>query len=196
MSIIVLSKWTGSGTNSDPYRFELHDVYPGLGWTQLDAGRYSATARSPVRVDTPPPALASDGRFPQLPNGWPCSLGDYQQAMLAAIDLQRAALLRAGFTYKPGGGSTAYGFSLDPTSLPIWQGLFAAALAGLLSYPQTVGTVDHQLASLASAADLQGFYAAGLTRAQTILTAAVQLKAQVMAATTATDLDAIVDART
>jgi hypothetical protein len=168
----------------------LPDLYPSASWgyadTQVTRPRLALAVYGPADVLA---ALAGDWRFPALP-GYPYSVADYRAALIAAIDLHTLALMAQGFTW--GGGT----FALDQGSLPIWQGMLTATQANLLTYPVPVGTVDHQLVNLTGAADVSGFYAAGIGRAQAILIKGAQLKAQIAAAQTVAALDAVTDTRT
>jgi hypothetical protein len=116
-----------------------------------------------------------------------------KQAACAAIDAKTQALLAAGFAYTPSGQSQSYQFGLDQASCVDWTGMMIGA-AGL-TYPFSIHTVANEPAQLASAADVQGFYAAGLARAAAIKQGGLALKQQVLAATSAAAVAAITDTR-
>jgi hypothetical protein len=111
----------------------------------------------------------------------------YQRAALAAIDARTAELLADGWTY------AGKQFALDPASATIWLGVMVSAAA--LTYPLEIGCVDHSTYNLTGTGDVQAWYAAGVTRMQTIQTGGVNLKAAIAAATTQAGVDAVIDNR-
>ncbi len=122
------------------------------------------------------------------------SLAQAQDNAVAAIDARTAALLAAGFAYTPQGQSTAYNFGLDAASVLNWHGMAIAQAS--LTYPFAIAAVDGTVVNLASQADLQEWYAAGVMRSAAIQQGGIALKAQVAAATTVDQVAAIQDTRT
>jgi hypothetical protein len=115
-----------------------------------------------------------------------------QTVALAAIDAKTQSLLAAGFSYTNSGGTGT--FDVTPPSQTIWLGLMLSA--AMQTYPLAIGTTANTLFNLLSAADVQAWYAAGVTRVQTIMSGGVSLKAQIQAATSVADVQAIQDNRT
>lgn len=106
----------------------------------------------------------------------------------AAIDAKTAVLLAAGFAYD------GRNFGLDPASVLNWHGVMLAS-AGL-TYPFTIADTAGAAYQLASAAAVQAWYAAGVTRSAAIQQGGIAIKAQINAATSAAAIAAITDSRT
>lgn len=123
----------------------------------------------------------------------PATLDQVKTAAYASVDLRTQQLLVAGFSYAPAGQSQTYSFGLTVAEQTVWLGTFVAA--SFLTYPLEIGTADNLLASLQSEADVQAFYAAGVTRMHVVLSGAIQLKATIMGAIDAAGVAAVVDTR-
>jgi hypothetical protein len=95
-----------------------------------------------------------------------------------------------GFTY------ASKTFAMDRDAREKWIGLAVAHSLGILSFPQVVGTQDHDQYSISDAADFVTFFGAGLAAYKAIKEPGSDLKKSIHDATTKVAVDAITDTRT
>jgi hypothetical protein len=108
------------------------------------------------------------------------------------IDAKTNLMIGSGFQYPI---STGMIFSLDPVSRETWMGLKQASDAGLISYPQKVGSIDYDSYPLQNETDLNAFYAYALGTVKTYKESGQGLKKQIHDKTTKAGVDSIVDNR-
>lgn len=94
-----------------------------------------------------------------------------------------------GFTY------ATKTFALDAEAREKWTGLGVAHALGILTFPQVVGTKDHDQYSIADAADFVAFFGAGLAAYKAVKEPGSDLKKSVFDAATKAVVDAVVDSR-
>lgn len=116
----------------------------------------------------------------------PSPLSVYKAAKNAAIDAKTQALIRQGFTFD------GRSFSLSVNAQMNWSGL--KTFEGLLSWPVAITTNDDSEYSL-SQANLTAFTGTGLGTVSAHYGSGRALKLQVNAATSKTEVDAVVDNR-
>lgn len=128
-----------------------------------------------------------------VPYPEPEQLAVLKPEKIAAIEAKTASLIGGGFEY-PAASGTMYSLGVDARIEII---AMKQAKANELSYPVPFTSQDGTVnASLANAAEVDTFYATAFGRYQAIKAAGGLLKAQVAAATTIAELDAVVDNRT
>lgn len=116
-----------------------------------------------------------------------------QDARAAEIDARTAELLKDGFEWPADSGKR---FALTDRSVGIWNGLMAAALAGVLEYPvEDVGVIEDGTISLLTQEQVVGFCRAALARGRYIHTEAARITKLVYAAETVEAVAAVADNR-
>ncbi len=152
-------------------------------------------ATEEVRADVPfPPKVRSSPEETQLHrwNGsaWEVaeeSLDRYKAKKKLAIDLKTQQLIGQGFTY------ASKIFSLSSNAQLYWSNLLNIPSG---DFPLTVNTLDDlDSYAIADTTDAQGMYGAALSAVKGNLASGTALKGQVRAATTKTEVDAVVDSR-
>ncbi len=118
------------------------------------------------------------------------TLESYKQNKIADIDGRTAELIAEGFTY------SSKKFSLSIPAQAKMIGSHQIKDDAALTYPIKWNTIDDKDAySIPDAADLNGFYLAGLGALRAVLDGGTSLKDDVRAATTKTAVDAVADNR-
>ena len=123
---------------------------------------------------------------------WPYTLTEAKIKKINEIDSKTIILIQTGFLYNENN------FSMSDAAQRNWIGISTAKNAGMLSYPFPVSTVDEGTYYLQDSTDALNFLIAYMTY-QTDPTkplgAGRILKAQVQAATTVAEVEAVVDNR-
>lgn len=140
-----------------------------------------------VTAGPPPPRPAKPVKTPPVP--YLPGLAEAQRARCVRLDVQTDVLIAKGFVVN------SQTFSASNEAQLKWLGMVVSK--DMVQYPITVPTIDDKNAAvLVDAADVVTFYTALLQRIQSVLSAGVALKQQVMLTTSQVTLDAVVDNRT
>jgi hypothetical protein len=111
---------------------------------------------------------------------------------LAQINHRTDELVDTGqFEYPASSGNF---FSLEPGARENWSGLWASRT--ILSFPQTVGTLDYDDFDIDDVTELTNFYGTALLTVKGIREAGQDYRKQIRDATTRAAVDAVVDTRT
>jgi hypothetical protein len=122
---------------------------------------------------------------------WAFDLDEYKARKSEEIRARTRALILAGFD------STSKGrhFAMELEDQANWNSLLTDILLGIATFPQPIQDINGIPVSFSSAEEVQATYAEGSARKKALLAADGQLEAQVSAATTKTQVDAVVDER-
>jgi hypothetical protein len=123
---------------------------------------------------------------------WVPELEALKALRIIEIDARTSELLKLGFEYN---GSS---FSMSEAAQRNWAALGAARANGMLSYPLTISTVDEGSYDIQSDNDCLAFLGAYMTYQASPLSPLGNgrvLKAQVTAATTSAEVEAVIDER-
>lgn len=119
-------------------------------------------------------------------------LADYKQAKIDAIDARTSELIMAGFPFD------GQNFSMSEAAQRNWTGMGTVLALGLLPFPLPISTVDegtYILNDQAHCLQFLGAYMLYQAHPAYPLSAGRVLKAQVNAATTKAEVDAVEDTR-
>jgi hypothetical protein len=155
-------------------------LYPDLNIVNnVDRAYWKIVNDQLVEMDTYEKSVVDQARLPEL-----------KLAKAEEVDRRTQQLIEGGFTHD------SVEFSLSENAQKNWNRLYSMLLSGTLVYPVSVSAKDISvLYELADAAAVTAFYTAMNTTIESHLQSGRNLKAQIFAATTKAELDAIVDPR-